>query len=798
MRRLVAVITLAASSLAVGLGAGPSPALAVLPAVLPGGFTDTPVPLSAGNPISRPTTIVALPGGRAIVLEQGGQVRIVQGDGTLFFQDALALSVCSNNEMGLLGAAVDPEFQSNGYIYLFYTRNAGDCGSSTGRFNRVSRFTMAGNTVVASSELVLLDNIPATGGNHNGGDLEVGQDGNLYVAIGDAGTNPRGGGGTSAQDLSLLTGKIVRITTLGAAAATNPFDGVGNAISCAFAGLSAPTTGRCIEIYSWGLRNPYRFAFDPNTGATRFFINDVGQSTWEEVDEGGIGRNYGWNTREGACVTGSINNCPPPPSGVTDPLTAYSHAATGCTFITAGAFVPNGAWPKQFDGSYLFADGGCDKIWQRTSTGSVDYANPFHQVSGGIVDMAFVIQGPDPALFYVTNGSNLIRKITYDAPAAATSAALAYSPLPAAHRAYDTRSNIGVAVGTVRANTTRLVDLGIADPSVAAALVNITMDAPLGPSFVTASQPRTEYPPTSNVNAAPGDVVANASIVPVDADGNLRILVFGTTHVIIDVMGTFTPVGASQPGGRFTSLAPKRLIDTRDPSSAANNYTSSATTVNAVVSGKAGVPSGTTAVALIVTGLSDASPIDGHVTVYPSGGPLPPASNLNVNGSGDIRPNLVVVPLGADGSVNVELVATQDVVVDVAGYFSIGSTAAGLYHVIAPSRQVDTRSPLGFGRIPVTGTGTLNPSGAVPDSAVAISQNVTMTNTAVAGFVTAFPNDQPVPLASNANASGPNQDRAALTLTRIGKVDGSAAGGGISYYSSGGTDLVVDVTGYFD
>ncbi len=793
MHRLLAVVTVTLSSLAVGLSVNSSPATAALPA----GFTDTPIPISTSNPLNSPTTIVALNGGRAIVLEKGGAVRILQADGTLSFQDALTLGVCSASEMGLLGAAVDPEFQSNGWIYLFYTRSVGDCSSSTGRANRVSRFTMVANTVLAESEVVLLDNIPATGGNHNGGGLAVGNDGNLYVAIGDAGTNPRGGGGTSAQDLSLLTGKILRITTAGGVPAGNPFETDPSGASCAFAGLTAAPATKCREIFAWGLRNPYRFAFDPNTGSTRFYINDVGQGTWEEVDEGGIGRNYGWNSREGSCVNGSTTNCPSPPAGITDPLTSYSHSATGCTFITAGAFVPNGVWPKAFDGSYLFADGGCNKIWQRTSAGAVDYGNPFHQVSGGIVDMAFVVQGADPVLFYVTFGSNLIRKITYDAPAATTSPALAYSPLVVAQRAYDTRSNIGVAPGTVRANSTRLVDLGIDDPAVKAALVNITMDAPVGAAHVTAFQPRTEFPATSNVNAAPGNIVANASIVPVDADGDLLIYVSGTTHVIIDVMGTFRQVAASEPGGRFTSLAPQRLIDTRQAVGSANSFTNAglgtpSATVNIPVAGKLGVPSNVVAVALIVTGLSGAGPAAGYVAVSPGGAPVPPSSNLNVNGSADIRPNLVVVPLGADGSVDLKLVGTDDVVVDVAGYFASGTTAAGLYRLVAPSRQVDSRTSLGFARIGTNGTATFDPVGPVPASAVAISQNVTITNPVGAGFVTSYPGGQPLPVASNANSSGPNQDRAALSLTKIG------AGGIVSYYSSSGTDLVVDITGYFD
>jgi hypothetical protein len=158
-----------------------------------------------------------------------------------------------------------------------------------------------------------------------------------------------------------------------------------------------------------------------------------------------------------------------------------------------------------------------------------------------------------------------------------------------------------------------------------------------------------------------------------------------------------------------------------------------------------------------------------------------------------VRPNLVIVPPGASRSVTVRLSNTHDVVIDVAGYFAPGSTAAGLYHVIAPSRQVDTRIPLGFGSLPIGGEGALNPGGAVPDSAVAVSQNVTMTQTLGGGFVTAYPSDTPRPFASNANATAPNQDRASLTLTKVG----GGGAGSVSYFSSGGTDLVVDITGYF-
>jgi hypothetical protein len=191
----------------------------------------------------------------------------------------------------------------------------------------------------------------------------------------------------------------------------NPLVGQPNAQSCAVAGIGAPTTAKCTEIYDSGLRNPYRFAFDPNTMLTRFFIDDVGENTWEEVDLGGKGLDYGWNVREGFCANGSSSNCAPTPAGFTDPLTAYHHS-TGCTFITAAAFIPNGVWASTYDGGYLFGDGGCGKVFLMNAAGVVDYSQPFATTTGTIVDMAFLTQGGQTALYYVTNSSSELHRIT--------------------------------------------------------------------------------------------------------------------------------------------------------------------------------------------------------------------------------------------------------------------------------------------------------------------------------------------------------------------------------------------------
>jgi glucose/arabinose dehydrogenase len=382
----------------------------------PAGFDDVTLPTPASNPLGSPTAIAPiLDSGRALVLEKDGAVRVLQTDGTMLAADALNLNVCTDSEEGLLGAAVDPGFASNGFVYLYYTRNAGNCASSTGRFNRVSRFTMTGDTINPASELVLLDNMSIPAGHHNGGDLHVGNDGDLYVSVGDGGANPRGSEASAAQDLSLFNGKILRITTSGEAPSDNPLVGASGAMACATAGLSAPTTARCTDIYDYGLRNPFRFAFDPNISATRFFINDVGENTWEEVDSGGSGLNYGWDSREGFCDTGSSTACPSTPAGFTDPLTAYNHSS-GCTFITAGAFIPDGIWASTYDGGYLFADGGCGKIFLMTSSETVDYDDPFAETSGLITDMAFLTQEGQTALYYVTNATDELHKITLPAP----------------------------------------------------------------------------------------------------------------------------------------------------------------------------------------------------------------------------------------------------------------------------------------------------------------------------------------------------------------------------------------------
>ena len=791
-RTLFSVLALAAAVptiVAVVAGSGAVDAL-------PTGFSDS---LVAG--ISSPTGLEQLPNGRVVVLEQHtGRVRLIDSaTRTTLTAPALDLAVCSGSERGLLGFTHDPDLAVNNRVYVYYTRPAG--GFPGGCVNRVSAFTMVGDSILGNSEQVLIDNISSVNGNHNGGDLEIGNDGHLYVATGDAGRDPRGNSGSAgsnnaAEDLSLLNGKILRLDRYtGAPAAGNPLSGAGT-VTCGSRGNlpSTPTTS-CREIFSWGIRNAYRFAFDPNTPATRFFINDVGQGTYEEVNDGIKGANYGWNDREGPCPQGQTTPCPGPPAGYTDPITAYGRELG--QYITAGAFVPNGAWPAEYDGGYLFVDGGSGRMWLRRSNGTVDYNSPFANVSFSVADMAFVLEPDGYALWYSLNAGSAVRRISIDMPAPSASGPQRFDQLDTPMRAFDSRTQNPAT--RIRGGTTRLIDVD-APAGATAAMVNLTIVRPAGPTYATVWQPRTDRPATSNVNAPSGEVAANSSIVPVDANGNILLYVRATTHAIVDVAGYFVPSAGATRAGRYNVVDPKRLTDSRLPPGSDNQYkrTSGGTLddfLNVPIAGMFGVPASADSVALIATGLSGSKASSGYVTVYAGGTAQPSTSNLNVNGRtggvSDRRANLVIAPIGADGSIDVTLHNVDDVVLDVLGWFTdstAGSSTAGRFVRLPPTREVDTRVPLGFGTLDIGATRSLNPA-SVPDNATGVAQNLTLARTFTGGYLTAWPGG-PRPLVSNVNSTRPGQVRAALAFTKL-------ASGSESFYSFSGTDLVVDVFGYF-
>ena len=287
-------------------------------ATLPAGFTEAQVATGLGSP----TAMAFAPDGRLFVAEQGGTLRVIK-NGALLATPFLSVTVSSVGERGLLGVAFDPNFATNNYVYVYYT------ATTPAIHNRVSRFTANGDTALAGSETVILElNDLSSATNHNGGAMHFGPDGKLYIAVGE------NANGANAQSLSNLLGKMLRINADGSIPADNPFY------------LTA--TGNNRAIWALGLRNPFTFAFQPGTG--RMFINDVGQNTWEEIDDGIAGSNYGWPATEGPTSNPSYRS----------PIYWYGHGNgnfLGCA-ITGGTFynpaVPQ--FPGNYAGVYFFAD----------------------------------------------------------------------------------------------------------------------------------------------------------------------------------------------------------------------------------------------------------------------------------------------------------------------------------------------------------------------------------------------------------------------------------------------------------
>lgn len=274
--------------------------------------------------------------GRLFVLEQAGRVRVIRS-GVLLPTPFLDLTpansgpVRSGGEQGLLGLAFHPAYATNGRFFLYYTRVlAGDPGNEivVQRFDRSASNPDLADP--ASGSIVLTIPHPQFT-NHNGGKIAFGPDGYLYIGDGGGAGDPF----AAAQSLMDLRGKILRVDvdsgTPYAIPASNPF-----------AGSSDPSIRK--EIWSWGLRNPWRFSFDRATGD--LLIGDVGQGAWEEIDfepRASGGRNYGWSVFEGY-------HCYNPPTGcsVADhlpPIIEYGHDSSGGFSVTGGYRYRGGALP---------------------------------------------------------------------------------------------------------------------------------------------------------------------------------------------------------------------------------------------------------------------------------------------------------------------------------------------------------------------------------------------------------------------------------------------------------------------
>ena len=306
------------------------------------------------------------PDGRLFVCQQGGQLRVIK-NGSLLSTPFVSLTVDFSGERGLLGIAFDPNFATNHYLYVYYTV------ATSPIHNRVTRFTATGDAAAPGSEVVILElNNLSSATNHNGGAIHFGPDGKLYIAVGE------NANGANSQTLSNLLGKMLRINADGTIPTDNPFFNT--------------ATGNNRAIWALGLRNPFTFAFQPGTG--RMFINDVGESTYEEINDGIAGSNYGWPITEGPTSNPAFRG----------PIYFYGHGTsntTGCA-IVGGTFYnpPVPQFPSSYTGKYFFAD--LCNGWIRVFDPATGTATAFATGISGPVDLHV---GPDGALYYLALGS---------------------------------------------------------------------------------------------------------------------------------------------------------------------------------------------------------------------------------------------------------------------------------------------------------------------------------------------------------------------------------------------------------
>jgi glucose/arabinose dehydrogenase len=323
--------------------------------------TSTPLPEPTDIPVIFPPSIslepfVSVPSqitylthagdgsGRIFLVEKPGRVRIIEEGQVLEtpFLDISDLVEAGGSEQGLLSIAFDPDYQNNGEFYVNYTSRSGGGDTTIARY----RLSAEPNTADASSGQVLLT-IDQPAGNHNGGQIQFGPDGYLYVGMGDGGRadDPW----DNAENMDVLLGKMLRIAVQGQKTYAIPHDNP-----------FVEQTDIRTEIWVYGLRNPWRFSFDRGTGD--LYIADVGQGQWEEIDyqpaQSAGGEHYGWDTTEGTHCFEPADGCDM--TAITLPVTEYGHDQ-GCS--VTGGYVYRGAAHPQWDGIYFYADFCSGDIW---------------------------------------------------------------------------------------------------------------------------------------------------------------------------------------------------------------------------------------------------------------------------------------------------------------------------------------------------------------------------------------------------------------------------------------------------
>ena len=392
-----------------------------------------------------------------------------------------------------------------------------------------------------------------------------------------------------------------------------------------------------------------------------------------------------------------------------------------------------------------------------------------------------------------------------------------YRPLTP-YRIYDTRTNTtpvyagaglsleaGVArsvqVGNTGSTLTNRVPLGAA-----AVVLNVTVTDPQSAGFLKVYPTGTATPPNvSSLNVKAGEVRANNVTVTLPSDGYIDFLAQVPMNLIVDVQGYYLSTSEPlYPTGRFRSMSPQRIFDTRPGTENVSAWTSGLAgpttagqtfNVDVAVGGSSFLGDDIRAVVMNVTAIGLSTP--GFVTVWPTGETRPNVSNVNFS-PGAVVPNLVVVPVGTSGDVSVYTSSPMHLLADVQGYFTAsGVFTAGRFQAVTPARVIDSRDTgqlltpaAGAFAIQVDGTATATGAAPIPaGKASAVVANVTAVPTQT-GYVSVFPNGTSIPLASNLNTVAPNPVPNAVWSQL-------SAGGAVATYFQGAGYVIVDVNGWF-
>jgi glucose/arabinose dehydrogenase len=369
------------------------------------------------------TDLGFLPDGRMVIVQKTGEVLLRSTAGGI--ASAGSFDVDSSSEKGLLGVAVDPAFDTTHRLFFYYSRSSASGGTDLDRHRVVSIQLGAGGTLDGPTEAVLVSGLRGPA-NHDGGGMAIGPDGMLYVGVGDTGCNsglppepPVAPSNYFATCLTNGNGKILRVALDGGIPADDPLATVPQATACGASCGDAPaaTAAPRADLWAWGFRNPWRFAFDPATGL--LWVGDVGEVTYEEVTVVKPGRHHGWPWREGGrgWPVSKCRETVPDTGDCVDPAYFCAHGAGGagidggCQSITGGPVVDAPPWPMEARGRYWFADNANGSVFtlqlDAARTGVVPGSRrAMGTLGGGPVSIRL---GPDGLLYVAVLGGRVVR-----------------------------------------------------------------------------------------------------------------------------------------------------------------------------------------------------------------------------------------------------------------------------------------------------------------------------------------------------------------------------------------------------